>query len=83
METAILTPLPEELAILVAVLEKFGLHKRELQLGNLNVFEFSEINLVVVCGGHGKTQFGIQSQYLLCQAMQHLQDISTDNYLLI
>jgi adenosylhomocysteine nucleosidase len=69
MKIAILTPLPEELAILVAVLEKFGLHKRELRLDNLNVFEFKEVGLIVGCGGHGKTQFGIQAQ-LLCQIPQ-------------
>jgi adenosylhomocysteine nucleosidase len=70
MKIAILMPLPEELAILVAVLEKFGLHKRELQLEHLNVFEFKEVDLIVGCGGHGKTQFGIQAQYLLCQIPQ-------------
>jgi adenosylhomocysteine nucleosidase len=70
MKTAILTPLQEELAILVAELEQFGLHKSELRLGNLKVFEFSEVDLLVACGGHGKTQFGIQAQYLLCQAPQ-------------
>lgn len=70
MSTAILTPLPEELAILVTELERFGLHKRELRLGNLDVFEFSEIDVLVAHGGHGKTQFGIQAQYLFCQAPQ-------------
>jgi hypothetical protein len=45
MKTAILTPLQEELAIAIAVLERSGLHKRELRLGNLNVFEFSEVDL--------------------------------------
>jgi adenosylhomocysteine nucleosidase len=70
MKTAILTPLQEELAILIAELEQFGLQKRELRLGNLEIFEFSEVDLLVVCGGHGKTQFGIQAQYLLCQVPQ-------------
>jgi adenosylhomocysteine nucleosidase len=67
MKTAILTPLQEELTILVDELEQFGLQKREVQSGSLNIFEFSEVDLLVACGGHGKTQFGIQAQYLLCQ----------------
>jgi adenosylhomocysteine nucleosidase len=70
MKTTILTPLQEELAFLVAGLEKFGLQKRELRLGRLEVFEFSEVDLLIACGGHGKTQFGIQSQYLLDQVPQ-------------
>lgn len=70
MKTAILTPLQEELAFLIAGLEQFGLKKRELRVGNLDIFEFSEVDLLVTCGGHGKTQFGIHSQYLLCQIPQ-------------
>ncbi|MBW4550998.1 MAG: 5'-methylthioadenosine/S-adenosylhomocysteine nucleosidase [Aphanocapsa sp. GSE-SYN-MK-11-07L] len=70
MKTAILTPLQEELTFLVAGLERFGLQKREIRSANLDVFEFSEADLLVTCGGHGKTQFGIQSQYLLCQFPQ-------------
>jgi adenosylhomocysteine nucleosidase len=70
MKTAILTPLQEELTFLIAGLEQFGLQKREIHLANLDVFEFSEADLLVTCGGHGKTQFGIQSQYLLCQFPQ-------------
>jgi adenosylhomocysteine nucleosidase len=70
MKTAILIPLQEELTFLVAGLERFGLQKREIRSGNLDVFEFSEAELLVACGGHGKTQFGIQSQYLLCQFPQ-------------
>jgi adenosylhomocysteine nucleosidase len=70
MNIAILTPLQEELSILVAGLEQFGLQKTQLQLGNLDVFEFSEADLLIAHGGHGKTQFGIQAQYLICQAPQ-------------
>lgn len=70
MKTAILTPLQEELAILVAALEQFGLQKRKIRLAKLDAFEFSEVDLLVACGGHGKSQFGIQAQYLLCQVPQ-------------
>ena len=70
MKAAILTPLQEELNSLVAKLEQFGLKKSKFRLGSLEVFEFSEADLFVACGGHGKTQFGIQAQYLLCQVPQ-------------
>lgn len=70
MKAAILTPLPEELIFMVIELERFGLRKREIQIGKFSVVEFSEVDLLVACGGHGKTQFGIQSQYLLCQVPQ-------------
>lgn len=70
MKIAILTPLQEELSILVAKLERLGLQKRHLRLGRPEGFEFSEVSLFIAQGGHGKTQFGIQAQYLLCQAPQ-------------
>jgi adenosylhomocysteine nucleosidase len=70
MEIAILTPLQDDLPFLLVGLEKFGLGRRETKLGRMDIFEFSEANLLVAHGGHGKTQFGIQSQYLLCQEPQ-------------
>lgn len=70
MKTAILTPLPEELSILIQELEQTGLRKQKLNLGHLEVLEFSDIGLFAALGGHGKTQFGIQAQYLLCQLPQ-------------
>lgn len=70
MKTAILIPLPEELSILLAGLEQCGWQKRKLHLGNLEVFEFKEFDLLIALGGHGKTQFGIQAQYLFCQEPQ-------------
>ena len=70
MKTAILTPLQAELALLVAALEQFGLQKSAFRCGRLELFEFSEVDLLVAHGGHGKTQFGIQAQYLLGQVPQ-------------
>ncbi|WP_414562875.1 MULTISPECIES: hypothetical protein [unclassified Anabaena] len=69
-KTAILTPLKEELSIMVNVLEKLGFKKHTLYLGNLDIFEFNELDLLLALGGHGKTQFGIQAQYLLCHLPQ-------------
>ncbi|AFY97024.1 5'-methylthioadenosine/S-adenosylhomocysteine nucleosidase [Chamaesiphon minutus] len=70
IETAILTPLEEELFALVNALEQFGFKKHKSLLGSLEIFEFHELNLLLALGGHGKTQFGVQSQYLLCQLPQ-------------
>ena len=69
-KTAILTALEEELFILVNALEQFGLKKHRLDLGKMEIFEFHELDLLLALGGHGKTQFGVQSQYLLCQLPQ-------------
>lgn len=69
-KTAILTPLQEELFVLINTLEQLGLKRHRLCIGYLEVFEFHELDLLVALGGHGKTQFGIQSQYLLCQLPQ-------------
>ncbi|KJH72378.1 acyltransferase [Aliterella atlantica CENA595] len=70
MQTAILTPLEEELSALVFYWEQLGLKKQKLYLGSLEAFEFSELGLLAARGGHGKAQFGIQSQFLLCQMPQ-------------
>jgi adenosylhomocysteine nucleosidase len=67
---AMLTPLEEELSTLANALEQFGFKKHKSLLGNLEIFEFRELNLLLALGGHGKTQFGVQSQYLLCQLPQ-------------
>jgi adenosylhomocysteine nucleosidase len=69
-KTAILTPLEEELSILVNILEQLGFKKHRTYLGDLEIFEFHKLNILLTLGGHGKTQFGIQSQYLLCQLPQ-------------
>jgi nucleoside phosphorylase len=66
MKTAILTPLRAELSILLSELEKLNLKTNKLKLNNLEVFEFPELKLLVAHGGHGKTQFAIHSQYLMC-----------------
>jgi adenosylhomocysteine nucleosidase len=41
-------------------------------IGNLQLYEIAELKLLLAQGGHGKTQFGIQTQHLL----DLLQDIS-------
>ena len=70
MKTAILTPLSVEFSILLEALENFGLEKREFDLGAMKIVKFQEIDLFLARGGHGKTQFGIQSQYIISQLPQ-------------
>ena len=70
MKTAILTPLKAELTILLEALEKSGLKKREYHSKTMKIAEFQEIDLLLTQGGHGKTQFGIQSQYILDRLAQ-------------
>ena len=43
-----------------------GSHKD--QIGKLDVHHLPELNVTLARGGHGKTQFGIQTQYLLDHA---------------
>ncbi|MBD2534902.1 5'-methylthioadenosine/S-adenosylhomocysteine nucleosidase [Nostoc flagelliforme FACHB-838] len=67
MKMVIVTPLKEELCFLVQELKQAGLKAQKLYLGNLEVLEFSDFDLFIAQGGHGKTQFGIQAQYLLSE----------------
>ena len=70
MKTAIITPLCAELFILSEALENLGLKKREFHLEAIEIVEFQEIDLLLALGGHGKTQFGIQSQYIFARLPQ-------------
>jgi len=45
-----------------------GLDSQEDRIGKLDVHHFPVLNITLACGGHGKTQFGIQTQYLLDHA---------------
>lgn len=66
MKIAILTPLRAEFLIFLSAIEKLDLKQKKIMINNLEVFEFPELNLLITQGGHGKTQFAIHSQYLLC-----------------
>lgn len=64
-KTLILTPLPLELKALLARMKELGHSCQCVQAGPLSVHEFRELNISLGLGGHGKTQFGIQTQFLL------------------
>jgi adenosylhomocysteine nucleosidase len=70
MNTAIVTPMKGEFLSLFSELERLKFKKRKLDLSKLEAFEFDELDLLIVYGGHGKVQFGVQVQYLLCQVPQ-------------
>lgn len=61
----VLCPLAAELDFLLAPLREQGLTFRTLKAGPLEVFESSELGLRFGLAGHGKTQFGIQTQFLI------------------
>src|SRR5215510_7484211 len=64
----IVTPLQEEYNDLYTSLSALGLDSLQTNIGKLAVHHFTYYNLTLARGGHGKTQFGIQTQYLLDHA---------------
>lgn len=64
----IVTPLLEEYTDLHHSLSALGLKSHQDKIGKLDIHHFPELNVSLARGGHGKTQFGIQTQYLLDQA---------------
>ncbi len=64
----IVTPLPEEYSDLYNRLSALGLTSHPDKIGKLDVHCFPEIHATLARGGHGKTQFGIQTQHLLDHA---------------
>ena len=63
----VLCPLAIELESILARLRERKLSYREEQVGTLKVFHVLELSLILGLAGHGKTQFGIQTQFLLNQ----------------
>lgn len=61
----IVTPLKEEYNDLYHSLSELGLASHKGSIGKLDVHYFPELDVTLARGGHGKTQFGIQTQHLL------------------
>lgn len=61
----ILCPLPEELDALVSRIRERGHRCSGVAAGPLEVLEFPDLRWRLCLAGHGKTQFGIQTQFLL------------------
>src|SRR5215510_8674477 len=64
----IVAPLQEEYDELLKGLSFHGLKSQKAKIGKLDVCLFPELNLTLARGGHGKTQFGIQTQHILDHA---------------
>ena len=64
----VVTPLRKEFDDLHHNLSTLGVKSREGKIGKLDTHHFPTLNLALSRGGHGKTQFGIQTQYLLDHA---------------
>ena len=67
-EILIVTPLQEEYDNLYQSFTALGLNSHKDKIGKLNVDYFPAIDVTLARGGHGKTQFGIQTQHLLDHA---------------
>ena len=68
----IVTPLQEEYNDLHASLSALGVDSHPDKIGKLDIHRFPALNVTLARGGHGKTQFGIQTQYLLDHAQYDL-----------
>ena len=64
----LVTPLKEEYDDLHSSLSFYGLKSQSGKIGRLDIYRFPELNVTLARGGHGKTQFGIQTQHLLDHA---------------
>lgn len=64
----IVTPLQEEYDDLHQSLCTLGLESHRDRIGRLEVNHFPALHVTLARGGHGKTQFGIQTQHLLDRA---------------
>ena len=61
----VLTPLPEEFDGFVAGCAKRRLPVEARQIGRLPAHYYPSLGVMLVRGGHGKTQFGIHTQHVL------------------
>lgn len=71
MTTLIMTPLPEERIALLSSLEMLDLTMGRRIIGPLETYVASDHDFVIAQGGHGKTQFAVQTRYLL----DHLPEV--------
>ncbi len=65
MAVLFIAPLQQELELFTHSLQMYGHPATSIPIGLLDLLHFPTLNLSVARGGHGKTQFGVQTQYLL------------------
>jgi adenosylhomocysteine nucleosidase len=63
--TLVVVPTEQELGLFLAALSDAGASPRPSTSGRLPTFDVADLSLVIAPGGLGKTQFAVQTQYLL------------------
>jgi adenosylhomocysteine nucleosidase len=63
----VITPLKSEFQFLNESFQDLGFQSKDSVIGPIQIKTYPDINMTVAIGGHGKVQFGIQTQYLLSQ----------------
>ena len=61
----IATPLQEEMDGLVQTWQDFDIRSEEARVGRMPIIQLEALGLIVACGGTGKAQFALQTQYLI------------------
>ena len=61
----IITPLKNEYKILCNAFSQKNITIKDKFIGKLKCSKMADLNTLIAVGGHGKTQFGIQSQYFI------------------
>jgi len=65
MTILMVTPLQEEVALLVHAWERLGLRAISMVIGRLPAVTLPDLHVSLACGGHGKAQFALQTQHLI------------------
>src|SRR5215216_4974015 len=68
MTILFVAPLQAELDSFTQGLHAHGYSSTLVNIGRIPAQQFAALNLTVARGGHGKTQFGVQTQHLLDHA---------------
>lgn len=64
----IAVPQANELQPLLTAFERLGHPPQPIYLGSMQCFSIPSLGMIAAIGGHGKTQFALQSQYLINRA---------------
>jgi adenosylhomocysteine nucleosidase len=65
MQILVVIPIKKELDFFRQSCLDLGLHAETVMVGKLLVTRFPELGIVVGTGGLGKTQFAVQTQYMI------------------
>jgi len=65
MKILTMVPIQSELDFLLQAWAEKGFHTQTFMIGKLLVMHLPELDVTLACGGLGKVQFAVQTQYLL------------------